>query len=279
VSFSYSAGTSSATLAGLAEIGGIRINDGTFISEHLAGIIDSPPVRTSVSDFPSDHGGFVGATYYGPREIELAGRIRVTSADDVPSARDYLKAAFTLTSPDISWALVVAMRGWATKRQCTVKLRGPITFEEPETVQRKVPYRDFTIPLIAADPYLYDADNLRSIDIPMTGAATPITNAGTAPAYMVARFTGPWTTSATLTHTASGQHIIYTGGAIGGAYIDHSTAPTPTVISNALVNLYAQVTDWTLFTIPPGTSNFTATATAGTSGASKVTLIYRDAWT
>ena len=56
MAYTYDAGTTSPTYAGLVEFGGIRVNDGCFKSEHLAGLQDGAPIRQSVALLPNDWG-------------------------------------------------------------------------------------------------------------------------------------------------------------------------------------------------------------------------------
>lgn len=278
MAYTYSAGTTTPTYAGLVEFGGIRINDGCFKSEHLGGLVDGAPVRQAVAPLPNDSGGFAGSAFLNPREIELSGWLLQSSPDDVFGAMDALRLAFALGTGSLS-TLVCNQRGWATRRQVLARPSGPVVFSEPDVTRKKMPVRDFTVPLVAPDPLLYDADNLRTLDIPMTGASTAVTNSGNAPTYMIARFVGPFSV-ATLTRESDGAVITYNGSLTAGHYIDIQTNPTVglTAVSDLSVNTYPTISAWTLFTIPAGTTNFHAAATSGTTGASKVTLTWRDAW-
>lgn len=278
MAYTYSAGTTTPNLAGLAEFNGVRINDGTFEMHRLGGVIDSAPVRDTVAPMPSDDGGYVGAIFTDPLQISLEGKILVADYTQVGPALDQLRGAFTAKAG--LQTLKLNYPGWATARQVQAFVAGAIAVDEPPDLEKLVPDRNFVIPMIAPDPLLYDADNLRTIDVPMTGAATAVTNAGTAPTFMVARFTGPFSTSATLTRASDGASIVYSNSAGAGGYIDVQTNPVVGVsaVTNLGVNVYFSVTAWTLYTIPPGTTNFSATAASGTTGASKVTLTWRDAW-
>lgn len=279
MSYTYDAGSTTATYAGLVEFGGIRINDGCFKSEHLAGLQDGAPVRQSVTPLPSDSGGYAGAAFLNPREIDISGWLRQASPDDVPGAMDALRAAFALGDGSLS-TLVCKQRGWSTRRQLLARVSGPVVFTEPDVLRKKMPVRDFTVPLVAPDPLLYDADNLRTIDVPMTGAATAVTNNGTAPTPILARFVGPFTTQAVLTRASDSTVITYGATVAASHYVDvqANVVLVPSAVTDLGVNVYGNMGTWTLFTIPPGTTNFSATATSGTSGASKVTLTWRDAW-
>lgn len=279
MSYSYAAGTSTPTYAGLAEFNGLRINDGTFRSHHIPPITDSPPIRAAINLLPFDHGGLPGTPYYGPWEFDLTGRIFVSVADDLHAAIDDLKSKFNLNNTSIQ-TLKIASRGWTTARQMLARVNGQIVTSEPDTERKKLPERDFTIPLLAPDPLLYDADNLRTATIPMDGSSVTVVNAGTMPTPFVARFTGPWNTQTVLTCTTNSQVITYGSGAVGGAYIDVTTNLIlgRTVVTNTGANNYKNMGAWTAFTIPVGTSHWTATATSGTTGASQVVLTWRDAW-
>lgn len=277
MTFSYSAGTTTPTLAGLVEFNGIRINDGTFKSEHLGGLIDMPDVRGGVVPMQADHGGIDTLPLYAPRDISLDGWLLTAVYDDVYAGMDYLRGKFTL---DVgSQTLVCQQRGWSTRRQVTARVAGRVQFIEPDVTRKKIGRRDFTIPMIAPDPLMYDADNLKTATMTIGGSSITVTNNGSAPAPFIARLTGPWTTSMTLTCSTSGKTLVYGNGVVAGAYVDVDThRGAHTFTSNTGANQYFNRGTWTLFTIPVGTSTWQATATAGTSGASQVTLTWRDAW-
>lgn len=276
--YTYSAGTTTPNLGGLAEFNGVRLNDGTFELHHLGGIIDSAPVRAPLTSLPSDDGGFMGARFLDPLQISLEGKLLVADYTQIGPALDQLRGAFNVYAGMST--LRLNYPGWATARQVIAGVAGPIQVDEPEDLEKLVPERTFTIPMIAPDPLLYDGDNLRTVDVPMTNTNTPVTNAGTAPTYLIARFTGPFTSSGTIVRVTDNAGITLSTTVAAGHYVDVQTNPTVglTAVSDLGVNNYGSITAWTLFTIPPGTTNFKAAASSGTTGASKVTLTWRDAW-
>jgi hypothetical protein len=286
VAYTYDAGSTTPGYEGLIECNGVRVNSalpsganvgGTFKLEDNP-LLGTAPVRLPTSDLPADHGASIGTALLSGWPLTFGGWLWVpTGPDDVPAAQEQLKAAFSALNGQL--LITANARSWATKRQITAQLNGQVVFSARHGTLR-IPTRNFTLPMLAPDPLMYDADNLRTLDVPMTGAATPVTNAGNAPTYMVARFVGPFTTSAQLTRTTDTKVIVYNLSLAAAAYIDVDThaIPGPSAVTNTGANAFGDISFWTLFTIPPGTTNFTATATSGTTGASKVTLTWRDAW-
>lgn len=278
MAYSYSAGTTTPNLAGLVEFNGVRINDGTFELHHLGGVIDSAPVRVPLTSLPSDDGGLVGSRFYDPLQINLEARLIVADYTQVGPALDQLRGAFNVAAG--MGTLRLNYPGWATARQVTAGVAGPITVDEPSELEKLVPERNFVIPMVAPDPLLYDGDNLRTIDVFINGANVAITNAGTAPTYFTAQFIGPWATSASLIRNTDSATITYVGGATGAQSVTVQTNPTVGISAHNGTggNSYDAINVWSLYTIPPGTTNFHATAPSGTTAASKVTLTWRDAW-
>lgn len=280
MTWTYNAGTTTPTYAGLLELNGIRFNDGSFKTQHLSGIIDTPPVRTVISDLPSDNGGYLGRSYYGPRDASIDGWILATTVEDVLEAREYLKKALAMVDGTALSVAVFNMPRWATRRQCNVRVAGPIVFEEPEITRKKLGRRDFTIPLIAPDPLLYDADNLRSTDLGMGAGNVTLTGAGSMPTPFKARFTGPWATSATLTRTTDGATVTLTMSLSAGQYVDvdFTDVTHPTAVQSTGANVFGNVSATGFRKLGVGSNVWNASAASGTSGASKVTVTWRDAW-
>lgn len=275
--YTYDAGSTSPTLAGLAEHNGIRINDGTFKTSHLGGLVDTPPIRAQVTDLAGDHGGLDGLALYGPRDITLEGWLRTSVADDVFAATDHLRSVFTLRDGTLL-PLAFRQRGWAQTRFVMARVAGPVTFTEPDVTRKKVGVRDFTVPLVAPDPLVYDWDTVKTADVPYSGSAVTLTNAGTVPAPFTVRFGGPFTGPVTLTCSTTGKVLTYVGNAIAGAFLDIETYPFTTVTSDVGQNYYRWMGEQTLFAVPPGSSSWHVSGATGTSGASHVTVTWRDAW-
>lgn len=280
MSYSYDAGSTTPFLAGLVEFGGIRINDGTFKLTDLGGLLNSAPVRNAPSSLPNDHGGWQGPVYQDPLPFTLAGYIDVDLVDYIDPALDDLQAAFDVEQNPDAQLLVVNRTGWSARRQVTAIIAGALTVEEPVDLEKKVPQRNFTVPMIAVDPRKYNADTLQTVDIPVDGSSHAVTNGGNRPAPFIVQFFGPFTTSITLTSDSTGDVLEYDSSAVDGAYIEVQTNPVVgrTAVTNAGVDEYVHVGTFSLTGIPPGTSNFHCTVASGSGVDTKARLIFRDTW-
>lgn len=276
MTYVYDAGTTDPNLAGLVEFGGVRINDGTFVAERLGGLIDSPPVRAGVSELPGDHGGYAGTPLYLPAEIAIEGFLSVPTLPDVWAAQEQLRGAFNLADPSLR-LLVFATSGWSCRRQMLARVADKVVFNEPGSLLKQVPERDFLIPLVAPDPLQYDADLLRSVTLAYNGAAVLLPNAGTFPTYFTARFSGTVTDPALLDDADNSQQIQIIKNLT--TYIDVQTSPVVgrSAISSTGGDHYGDIAAFTLGIIPPGGRLVRATGSSVGVGAN-VTITYRDAY-
>lgn len=280
MAFSYDAGSTSPTYAGLIEFNGIRFNDGTFKSQRVPLIVDSAPVRDAVTDLPSDDGGFAGTAFYGPWQFDLEAWLYVPSPDDVQAALDYLQskvntAAGLLTMP-------VNSRGWSAARQVTARVAGQIVVNEPDVDLKKVPRRDFTIPFVAPDPRLYAAA-LQQVTV-TTG--TTLTNNGSVSTPFTVQFNGPLTNPQIDGPGAAGTNRIRFSGTIpSGHWVEVQTNPASvtgvTAYDDTGASAYGTgtygsgISAFTATVIAPGSSSWTATADSGTGST---VVSFRDAW-
>lgn len=283
MSYTYNAGGTTPTYAGLVEFNGLRINDGTFKSQSVPLIVSTAPVRDSVSASAGDTGGFASDPYYDPWPFEIEGWLWVpTGPDDVQAAIDNLKAAFNLNAG--LQQMTVNARGWSAKRYITCRVAGAVVITEPDLSSKKVPRRDFAIPMVAPDPRLYNADATFSVNISPGGTAS-VTNAGTAPAPFTARFVGPLTNpyidgpGRLLFNRIRLNQPDGTDYVIGsGHYVDVTTNTAQggvTAVTDTGVDVYAKVANFSARTIGPGTETWSATADAGTG---HVTITLRDTY-
>lgn len=265
--YTYSAGTTTPNLAGLVEFNGVRINDGTFELHHLGGLLDSAPVRLPLSSLPSDNGGFLGTRFYDPLAISLEGKLLVADYTQIGPALDQLRGAFNIYAG--MQTLTVNYPGWASARQVTAGVSGQITVDEPAGLEKLVPERSFLIPMTAPDPLLY---NVTSTTTTIT-TSTTVTNNGNTPTPFVVRFTGA-ATNPSLTTSAGTIAMTYTVASAHYAEINTNTAAAGGVsaLTDAAVNVYGNITTFTVFAIPPGTSSWTYT------GGGTCTMTFRDAW-
>jgi len=273
-SYSYDAGSTTPTLTGLIEIPSvIRLNDGSFKSTKLPWE-DSPPVRITGTAFPSLHGGLLSPAFFDIWTASIQGWLYVTSSPyDDAAAEDQLRQAFSATKG--VQTVHSRMQGWATDRQYGVQTSGSIAFT-PKHTYRRVPTRDFVIPVDIPDPVGYDVTQ-QTEDIPMTGVNTAVTSAGSEDVGFTARFVGPFT-NPTLTRVSDGTTIALTLTLAAGHYVDVSTFGMLTAVDDLAVSQFGAVTTRTATRIRPGTENWVASAASGTTGASKVTFTWRDGW-
>lgn len=275
MTFSYDAGSSSPTYAGLAEITNLRFNDGTFKSQHIPPITDSAPIRDVTGSLPQDHGGFVGTRFYDPWPFDLEGWLYVTSSpNDVQAAIDYLRGKFSLKAGLLT--LTLNSRGWAASRQMSVYLNGPIIVEEPEVLLKKVPTRNVTVPLVAPDPRLYSTGSANTATI-STGGGTAANNAGTADTPFSVTFNGPQTGPVVLTApdgTKISVDTIASGHSVTVNTRDPSTG-TPTAVTDTGANALASVNELSALVIPPGSASWVK---SNGGGAGSTVMSWRDAW-
>lgn len=274
MSFSYDAGTSTPNLAGLAEIGSIRVNDGTFVLTRCGRLVTSPRPRSVIAPLPSDHGGSVGTPFYDPMTFPLEGYLTVPVLDDVWGAIDLLLETFNLENG--LQTLTLDTGGWSATRQIDVMLDGEVQIVEPTMLAKKVPDRDFTVGLIAPDPRLY-ATTEQSVTVT---TATSLTNNGTAATPFTVRFNGPRTNPyIDGPGTAGTNRIRYSGAIASGHWVEVTTNPATetgvTAVDDTGANVYGSLTNFTARTIAPGSSSWTVTSDSGTG---TVTVKFRDAW-
>lgn len=275
MTFTYDAGTSTPNLAGLVEVGTIRINDGTFHLLAATGLLlGSASVRDGVTPSGSMDGGYPGVPRYNPRAILLEGQIRVPTVPDLWGAIDLLNQAFNLetTAPR---TLTVNTTGWAGTRQiavvpsdASVQVISPADFDG-----HHIGIREFSVNLVAPDPRLYDT-SLQTVTV-TTG--TTLTNAGTASAPFIARFEGPQTGPITLTDPDGNS--IQVGTVASGDWIEVNTRDaatgTLTAVDSTGASAIEQVTISTSSVVRPGATSWSRTHGGG-AGATKVK--FRSAW-
>lgn len=284
MAYTYDPGITTPGYAGLIEVAGtspiIRLNSalldpvttptgGTFKLEDNP-FLSSAPVRAQVTDYAASDGGLLGPVYLGSWPLTIGGWIYVTTPDDTGPAEEQLKAAFAAKLGVLT--LTLNHRNWTTKRQVSAQTSGQIVFSPRHSVLR-IPTRNFQIPMVAADPLLYDADNLKAITLPAT-VATAVTNNGSRPAPFTARFSGAFS-SATLTRS-DGLTIVVDSTRLAttiaaGQYVDVTCGNgRVTAVRSDGTNAYAALTASRATRVLTGTHNWTMTC-AGT-------ITYRDTW-
>lgn len=276
MSFSYDAGSTTPNLAGLVEIGSIRINDGTFELLSAGGLLlGTPEFRSDAVPLAADHGAFPTTPFYGPLDIELTGQIRVPLVEDLWGAIDLLKQTFNLADKSLK-TLTVNTSGWSAARQIGVSMR-PVTITPPSSFDdHYAPKREFTVDLVAPDPRLYETTATATT----VTTSTTVPNAGTMPTPFVVRFNGPQNNpridgpgGGTTNRLAIGLNIA------SGHWVEVNTydpeTGTMTAVDDLGANMMAKVTSATAREVEPGGSAWTKT---NDSGSGSTVMTTRGAW-
>ena len=276
MTFSYDAGTSTPNLAGLVEIGTIRINDGTFELVAAEGLLlGSPEIRSDALPLPAAHGAWPTTPWYGPRDITLEGNIRTPLVEDLWGAIDLLKQTFNLADQGLK-TLTVNTAGWTAARQIGVSMRtfnviSPSNFDD-HTVGR----RAFSVELVAPDPRLYEVTATSTT----VTSSTTVPNAGTMPAPFVVRFNGPQTNplidgpGPALSNRVRCLATIASGHYIEVNTFDPTTG-TMTAVDDTGANVMSEVSNATARVIEPGGSAWTK---SNESGSGSTVMTTRGAW-
>ena len=275
MSFSYNAGSTTPNLAGLIEVGSIRINDGTFELHGAPGLLwGSAGLSNGISPLSNDHGGYAGTPFYTPREFSIVGEISVPALADLWGALDLLYATFNLSDTALK-TLTLNTSGWAATRQIAARVAGDIQITSPADKNGHLALRrQFTIPMEAPDPRIYST-TLHTVTV--TSGGTSLTNAGNMPTPFTAKFNSSQTQPLVLSDPNS-KTITFVETVSSGYVLVNTrdaTSATATAATGGGTNKFAKVTDWSAATIPPGTTTWTATK-AGGAGATEVS--FRDAW-
>src|SRR4051794_15160513 len=260
MAFSYAAGTTTPNLAGLAEIGTIRINDGTYELHSCGRLIESAPLRTGLATLPYDHGASTGTPLYTEFPFTIEGRLNVPVLADVWGAVDLLLQTFNLDSG--LQTLTLNTSGWSAARQMSVLVGGQVQIIEPPELAKLVPDRDFSVPLVAPDPRLYSVtQHSQTIT-----TSTAVSNVGTASTPITVRFNGPQTNPKLDRAGTSGtQRIRFAGVITSGHWVEVTMWPTTTAVDDLGNNMYGSnafgngVSSDSAPVLPVGSSSWTAT--------------------
>ncbi len=253
--------------------------------------IGSPGPRAVTESRPSAHGASDATMFYGPRTVELVGRVLAPDTATLWPMVDDLKGALRLGS----WHTLRFRRsGLSYDEQCQVRVDSPVDIPLVLGSTRMV---TFGVSLFAPDPRFYESTlSAASYDPTSTGtggltfaidfdlvfgvgagATLNVVNAGnmdTSPTFTV---TGP-VTNPIIDNETTGQSIYTTGLALGSGLtltIDTATrevllgtTPRPDLIDSAL-------TTW--FGLAPGTNQLRMRGTGMTATVTELAAAWRSA--
>lgn len=280
MAFSYSAGSATPGLTGLAElttlagVSLLRLNVGTVKSLSIPPLNLTMPLRAKSTPVPRG-GSFADPPLPDEWAFDLNGLLDVTDPNDMQAAIDYIRSKVNAYQGFM--LLLLNAKGWTgspATRQMTVQVNGQVGATDVEIERKKVPRRGISIPLLAPDPRIYStAQTTTAIT-----TATNVTNAGTTPAPFTARFHGPQT-DPILNGPGSGNIIGYTGAIASGHYVDVNTVDpttgTMTALLDGITDQFAFISADSANYVNPGTSAWTATRS---SGAGATEMLTRDAY-
>ena len=278
MSFTYQAGSSTPNRAGLIEVGSIRISGaggGTFELLGAPGLLwGSPGVRPGFHELSNDHGAYAGQPFYGEREFQINGRLRVPAVDDMWGAIDLLFETFNLASSALKTHTLDTL-GWSASRQIAARLAGEIQIQEPEDDNGHFALRrGFTVPMVAPDPRIYSS-TLHSTTV--TSGGTSLANAGNMPTPFTVTFNGPQTGPLVLTDP-DGNTITVSASPTSGHYVEVTTRGSSsgaTAVDDLGASKFSSVTDWSATVVAAGSDTWTAT---NGGGAGTTVVSHRDAW-
>lgn len=147
-----------------AYIGDLQIHGGDTYG--ITGFDVGSPGPRAVTDLrPSEHGATDDTRYYGPRIVEVTGRIVAADSEGLWAASDALKASLSLGA----WRVLRFRRsGLSYDERALVRVDSPVDMPLVMGTER---YLAFGVSLFAADPRLY-SDTLSSSSYDPTDAGT-----------------------------------------------------------------------------------------------------------
>lgn len=116
-----------------------------YLDEDVQGL-DLPEIRTSSGVYSGRDGGYIGAQFYGMRQISLVGRVFGDDIVDIEAKRRQLQ--------DVLRNKAIEMRVLTNAGQAYLIYCNVLKFDMP--IKRTVNIAPYKIELLAADPIIYD---------------------------------------------------------------------------------------------------------------------------
>lgn len=258
----------------------------------LDGWHDAPPVRTSMTTRPGEHGAFDGPAYLHPRVLTIEGYAVATSRVNAWRARDIV--ASVCGDPSLGLQTLVVTQTGHINRRLTVR----------RSAETKTAFLDnnmlkFSMLLIAPDPRRYaDAASSKAIGLPISGGGGLVfplvfpltfgagsvggqmvcTNMGTIATWPTWSILGP-TTGPIITNADTGELLSFDPTLVipaGQTMVIDTNAKTVLLTGvNYRDRLF--VSNW--FRFNPGITNVRFASISGADPSALLTAAWRDAWT
>lgn len=256
--------------------GGLSMGAGTdYKILALEGFDSSPEATAQVSDQTEAHGAFVGTQFYGPRTVRVRLAVVGATRSALNANLDALRAVTSLLGADTEDSALTWDEAGRVSR-----------FVLARCVQRTIPrtpsprYAECLLDFVASDPRIYSTTTTTT-DVPADGVTqVAVGNAGTFPAPFVAAFYGPATSASyRLIDDARSMSWDIQITLSTGHHVDLDGLARTAIRSTDGASVRSNVSRWDRgMDIPPGGTQFRASA-SGTSGATLVKIVtYHDVW-
>lgn len=246
----------------------VRLNDfvlndnisNFYIDEDIVGL-SIPTIRTSSGDYSGMDGGYIGAQFYGMRQITLVGRCFGRDVTELEDQRLEIQTALGNKAVTMQ---VVTNAGRTYQVNCNL-----IQFDMP--IQRAIVQAPFKIELLAPDPVIYDTTTGSALtatlsrvsgggytfpyEYPVVWAAgstpTNVNNSGTVAAYPVITIAGT-ATNPVITNNTTGKFFKLNGLTMSSTDILVIDTKNRTVLLNGGSVFYKVSSDSSWLTLEPG---------------------------
>jgi hypothetical protein len=243
---------------------------------HITDISATSDASQAVTPIPGTNGAVVGDTTLGAFNLTI--EVLVTSADPAERAM-YLRRLDKLSRAYNEDVTLYWTEADGLERRISGLRKSQFAPVGHNDGPAKKKVLSFVAPLPVIETKRAHVLELATSGSPVAGTGTVI-NAGSGPAYPELRLYGPFT--AATVSLATGPSLTITRTLSSGTdYILVKTKPQERgVWLNGSTNVYSDLS-WltsTFFSVPPGTTDLTYTATGGTAGTSKLRAEWRSAW-
>ncbi len=194
----------------ISDFGVLLFNPGRGLPGlHLTGLpgLDSPDIRTPISNRPQAHGAIHHVQFFGARTFTIEGVILQNTTTDLQLSENALKGHWYASVADsrLPNARFAFTPKGESERFVTFKPSDELTISGTHV-------KEFQMPVVAVDPTIYTMTQFTS------GGGT-LVNAGDAPSWPVFKVYGG---SVTITNSAysPSRSIVMSGAPAGGGYVE-----------------------------------------------------------
>jgi hypothetical protein len=244
---------------------------------------EAPDIRVNDTEMPGSHGAVAGVDLHGMRRVPLTVQLRAATWEDALARMPDVVAAWAPGSADVELR-------W-TDDTGDYLLFGRPRQAAPDMSNAGAGLINFDCRFAATDPFIYSAAEKLGgtlapsppvgFGLPLTfplefgdpgvGGSMQITNEGTAPAPWRALVVGPCSEP----RLVGPDGAITFGGDLGAGELLELDSRARTVLLGGVSSRYALLTEFSWFSLPPGTSEVQFATADGQGG---VFFAWRDTW-